>query len=52
MSKIGEKNIECVSWEIATTQARLAKRRESIKSLIIYQRKDQQRLEELMDRAR
>ena len=49
MKNNDEQNREYISWEITTIQARLAKRRESIKSLSRYQKEDKQKLKELTD---
>jgi len=49
MIKIGDKNLRSVSWEIAVTQARLARRRESIKSLNKFLKEDQEKLKELTE---
>jgi len=52
MNKTKEQRSERIAWEIATTQARLSKRRKSIRSLIRNIKEDQQRLIELTNSVR
>ena len=52
MNKTKEQLRERVAWEITTTQARIAKRRESIRTLIRNVKEDQQKLIELTNSVR